>query len=437
MKRRKMLGLVLILTMAIGVTGCGAQESGSNGGAAVAVAPDAKPASKEPVTISIYQQNGDINTEEDFRKLWAEPVAKKYPNITLQFVVAQDKTVNGIEQQILAGTLPDLIYSNTIDIGLYQQLDAITPLDPLIKQANFDLNRFSKSALDSMKAYGNGKGSYYGIPFDTNSSALYYNKDIFNKFGVAFPKDGMSWDEVIALSNKFSRVEGGIQYAGLDVLGMNNFATQWPVDFADASGNAALDTPAWKSAFATYVAAMKVPGNITGALKDFTQGDKVAMFPGYNNTLQSLVELNAKGGGFDWDLASYPTTKDNPGKGLGYDAKVFMVSSNSKHKDAAMDVISVLVGDEVQSLAAANGKISSVNDQKYRDIFIRNPQLAGKNVAAIFKVEQASKPALDKFDEEARKAVNPAAKNALTEDINTVLREANDQANQGLAALKK
>jgi multiple sugar transport system substrate-binding protein len=332
--------------------------------------------------------------------------------------------------------LPDLIYSNTIDIGLYQQLDAITPLDPLIKQANFDLNRFSKSALDSMKAYGNGKGSYYGIPFDTNSSALYYNKDIFNKFGVAFPKDGMTWEEVIALSNKFSREEGGIQFAGLNVLGMNNFATQWSVDFADAQGKATLDTPAWKSAFTTYIAAMKVPGNITGALKDFTQGDKVAMWPGYNNTLQSMAELGQKGGAFDWDLVSYPAAKDNPGKGLGYDAKVFMISANSKHKDVAMDVISVLVGDEVQSLAAQNSKIASVNDQKYRTLFTQNPKLAGKNVAAIFKVEQAFKPALDKFDEEARKVINPAAQKALTADINTVLREANDQANQGLAALR-
>jgi multiple sugar transport system substrate-binding protein len=435
-KCQRVFGLILILTMAVWVAGCGGQEGGPGGGVNAADSGASK-APKEPVTISIYQQNGDMNTDEDFRTIWAEPVAKKYPHITLQFVNAQDKSVNGIEQQILAGTLPDLIYSNTIDIGLYQQLDAITPLDPLIKQANFDLNRFSKSALDSMKAYGNSKGSYYGIPFDTNSSALYYNKDIFNKFGVSFPKDGMSWEEVITLSNKFSREEGGIQFAGLNVLAMNNFATQWSVDFADANGNATLDTPAWKGAFATYVAAMKIPGNITGGLSNFTKGDKVAMWPGYNNSLQALVVQKAKSGGFDWDLVSYPTTKDNPGKGLGYDAKVFMVSSNSKHKDTAMDVISVLVGDEVQSLAAASGKIPSVNDQKYRDIFIRNPELAGKNVAAIFKVEQAFKPALDKFDEEARKAVNPAAMKALTADINTVLREANAEANQGLAALRK
>jgi multiple sugar transport system substrate-binding protein len=99
-KRQSVLRMALILTMAVWAAGCGAQEGGSGEGSDAA-APEASKAPKEPVTISIYQQNGDINTDEDFRKLWAEPVAKKYPNITLQFVNAQDKTVNGIEQQIL------------------------------------------------------------------------------------------------------------------------------------------------------------------------------------------------------------------------------------------------------------------------------------------------------------------------------------------------
>ncbi|NOU90117.1 extracellular solute-binding protein [Paenibacillus sp. LMG 31460] len=43
---------------------------------------------------------------------------------------------------------------------------------------------------------------------------LYYNKDIFDKFGISYPRNGMTWDEVYDLAKKLNRTEDGISYRG-------------------------------------------------------------------------------------------------------------------------------------------------------------------------------------------------------------------------------
>jgi ABC-type glycerol-3-phosphate transport system substrate-binding protein len=60
--------------------------------------------------------------------------------------------------------------------------DLMTDITPLVKQTATDLNQVASD-----------DGWLVGIPFTQQFSALYYNKDIFDKFGVSYPKDGMTW----------------------------------------------------------------------------------------------------------------------------------------------------------------------------------------------------------------------------------------------------
>lgn len=70
----------------------------------------------------------------------------------------------------------------------------------LIKRHNIDLSRFEPSIISALEKMSGG--GLYGLPLYNDRMALYYNKDIFDKFGVPYPKDGMTWDEVIELSIK-------------------------------------------------------------------------------------------------------------------------------------------------------------------------------------------------------------------------------------------
>lgn len=45
-------------------------------------------------------------------------------------------------------------------------------------------------------------------PVVNNTMSLYYNKDLFDKFGVSYPKDGMTWDEVLELNRQLDKNGG-------------------------------------------------------------------------------------------------------------------------------------------------------------------------------------------------------------------------------------
>lgn len=57
------------------------------------------------------------------------------------------------------------------------------------------------SILKLLRDKGNGK--LFGLSPTFNSSALYDNIDLFQKYGVEPPTDSMSWDEVLKLAKRF------------------------------------------------------------------------------------------------------------------------------------------------------------------------------------------------------------------------------------------
>lgn len=47
-----------------------------------------------------------------------------------------------------------------------------------------------------------------------NNVVTYYNREIFDKFAISYPRDGITWEEMAALAQKVSRVDNGVQYYG-------------------------------------------------------------------------------------------------------------------------------------------------------------------------------------------------------------------------------
>ena len=52
-----------------------------------------------------------------------------------------------------------------------------------------------------------GNGGIYG---------LFYNKEVFDLFGVPYPTDNMTWDDIIDLAKKTTGTRDGNQYVGLE-----------------------------------------------------------------------------------------------------------------------------------------------------------------------------------------------------------------------------
>jgi len=77
-------------------------------------------------------------------------------------------------------------------------------LDPWIEKTGYDLADYWPALLESAMY----DGSVYGFPRDISVDVLYYNKDIFDEAGVAYPDDTWTWDDLLAAAEKLTVVEG-------------------------------------------------------------------------------------------------------------------------------------------------------------------------------------------------------------------------------------
>ncbi|MFH5182620.1 ABC transporter substrate-binding protein [Paenibacillus sp. TAB 01] len=208
-----LLGALTLLLQAA----CSAPTSSSPGSAGTqeASAGEAKAAS-EPVTLKFYTSSGTL-TNTEFKALIADPVHAKYPNITIER--AEPPTGTTPEDYFSSGANPDLIYSSStthtkmISIGVYQDLRE------LIQKYKFDESRIKPFLYNYAKGLA-PNGEIWAIPFNSNQHILYYNKDIFDKFGVPYPSDQqMTWEQAIELGRQLTRTENGVNYIGIDAEG--------------------------------------------------------------------------------------------------------------------------------------------------------------------------------------------------------------------------
>jgi multiple sugar transport system substrate-binding protein len=416
----RIAGMAFLIAM---VSGCGSQDNAVNVSTKV---------STEPVTLSLYQEGASLSDEE-FQKYFADPVKAKYPNITMTYVKApKGQTVKDLLAS--GGDFPDLLYSSNQNVGLFKPLGVVQDLSAMVKQQKMDLNRFNKHDIAAIRTFAD-KDELYAIPFSENYPVLVYNKDIFNKFGVDYPK-AMTFDEAVALGKRLTRNEGGVQYIGFDPANPVNLSYSLALPFADAKTNKALiNNDQFAKVFSVLKSLYQTPGFI-GPKNKISYGpagffkDKIlAMHSIWANGIvaQNNAEVN-------WDLAPIPTFPERPGKGREVDAHLLMVSTLSKHKDAAFQVISLVTSDERQKAINKDGRFAVLADPELRKIYASNlDTFKGKNIAAIFEREPQTPPLPTEYDNEVKALVNKAASELVGKDVNTVLRETQEKADAAIA----
>ncbi|MDF2726107.1 MAG: extracellular solute-binding protein family 1 [Paenibacillus sp.] len=184
-------------------------------------------------------------------------IQKKYPNVTFKVLGGNNEKVPdlvaaGVKFDLIQSTAPELI----IDNGLQDDLT------DLIKKYNYDLNKLEPAVLDLIKLIGDGK--IYGFPNGVATVALFYNKTLFNKFGVSYPTSGMTWDQVFELAKRLTRNEGGVQYQGfVDYTSYIANANQMSQGYVDPkTGKATLNNDNWRKFMDNFIRFYTIPGNI-------------------------------------------------------------------------------------------------------------------------------------------------------------------------------
>jgi multiple sugar transport system substrate-binding protein len=437
------LSLSLVMVLAFVLAGCGNNASPStDGNEASKVAP------ADPVNLSFYL--GVNLSDNDYQKFIAEPVKKKFPNVTLTKVDKPGTNQNNFEDLIAAGTVPDIFFSSFAPMPEMIELKMLEDLAPYAKKQNVNLGAFEPRVIEEVQQYGQN-GSLLALPLYLNFGALFYNKDIFDKFGVAYPKDGMTWNQVVELARKVTRNDAGTQYRGLDAQNHAQIGDSYSLTLYDPkTKKATVDTDGWKKVMTLMQSVYEIPGNLEtdkkrfGGAKDLFFTEKnIAMYPiWFNSMITNFVNLADKGQPMNWDMVTMPSFDDKPGVGFKADAHMLMMSNTSKHKDQAFQVIAYLTSSvESQTLISHNARLSGLTDSKIRQQFgAEVPALKGKNLENALKLKPAENVAPTEFDSLVNKQLSAAKDKIIFDhvDVNTALRQAQEAADQAIQAeLKK
>ncbi|TNJ64478.1 carbohydrate ABC transporter substrate-binding protein [Paenibacillus hemerocallicola] len=431
--------LLLAVTVSLIATACGQRESAQPN---VDGEQPKKEAAPQPITLSFLNSHQDVPWAAMAKQL----TEKKFPHITLNVVQATTKKEETLAALLTAGQQFDLIYAPLGELYTNKELRVYTDLNPLMKKHGFDTTRFVPGVMETLKSYGDN-GDIPVFPFVLNNHALFYNKALFDKFAVPYPKDGMNWDDVYEIAKKMTRHTDGIQYKGFNFNELNivykNQLGQTFVDYKTLKGS--VNTDPWKRWMDLHASFFNIPGNESaGAYSEqnqFLKEQILAMRTGpnlfnlNNTTLEAAVQS-----GLDFDLVTYPTIKGTPSNNQ-MNSPILGIAPTSKQQDAAFQVLAYWLSDEVQTLRAKAGYIPVVKNEDAKKVYAGDLTYAkGKNLEALFKDSVGTPVTAGKYDGKARAIANEALRAIMTgkKDTNTALREADEEINKYIEAeLKK
>lgn len=188
---RRVVGVAAASAIALLAASCG---SGTSSDGSVGSGPVPEPS--EPVTVSFASWVGD---EKGMKKLYKK-FRKEHPNITVKFQnIPAERMREKLTAQIAGGNPPDTAY---IDASLTASLasrNALVNLDNYLKRSDI-IDR--ADYVEAFKKLTTHEGSMYGLPFDGESTGLFYRTDMFKAAGIEEPP--ATWEEFEAAARKLT-----------------------------------------------------------------------------------------------------------------------------------------------------------------------------------------------------------------------------------------
>lgn len=142
----------------------------------------------EETTITIQHEWG-IDQITPLMQPIEDKLQAEGKNITVHWIQG-DSTSEALQELNASGVVPDIIYSSKGIDGL-KELDMVEPIDDFMKIYEMDETSINPSVISLLRSYDD-KGSMVGVPTFADTITLFYNKEIFDMFGVPYPTDHMT-----------------------------------------------------------------------------------------------------------------------------------------------------------------------------------------------------------------------------------------------------
>lgn len=390
--------------------------------------------SGDPVVLTVCDFNSGVR-EELFQRIFAKPINAKYPNISLKLSEKLCNSEGAFQELIASRTVPDIVLVSRFSTNLLEELQLTEDISDFIKKAKIDLGRLDPSIANTNAA---PDGKVFTIPFAMNYGAMIYNKELFDRLAVPYPKETPTWNELLEISRKITRSDGQKNYVGLYPGNPQALMRQRDLRPVDGQTGKVLLTSndGHRQVLSLLQQFYSVPGYVQNKKFEYYQNEffkdqQTGAYVGWINSIYLYAESFKDQLTFDWDLTAHPAFDDQPKIGRQVDYHVALVTSSSRNKEAARLALAHLLTEEVQVAVTRSGRLSVLNDKSLLEQFAGDTKLfQGKNLAALFKVSPAPAPYVTKYDADAYGIINGEMNRRIAlegVDINTALREAEEK----------
>lgn len=243
------------------------------------------------------------------------------------------------------------------------------------------------------------RGNWYGLPFGRGStylSALFYNEEVFGKFGVPLPRHDMSWDETIELAKRVTGQIDGTSYCGLDMGDSWLLKTQLGVAILDPDTNRPrLREADCREYFRIIGEVYGIPGNLQDTDdrlfvygRSFKRKGNVAMCIHSPECLMSFSAMP-----FQFGMVTYPRSGLHRRMPSINSVWSLVLHPKSGKRSIAARIIAHLVSEPFLLDRAANGHFPALRESLYKELYGRDVKsYSGPSMAWLFEEAKIGAP---------------------------------------------
>jgi len=336
-------------------------------------------------TVELHWLNKcESDSEAQIWQQVADLVHEKYPNITVTIENTNWTSYwTKLPVELASGNAPDLIYMHFSRASDYTN-SMLSISDYIEKDEDINIDDFYSGILDSFIF----DDQVYALPYDFGPYIMYYNKDLFDKYGVEYPDENTTWEEFkdkckqLTQDGNYGTVfASSLDYYDPQVLSLGGEIINEKGEF-DITGD--KTTAALQS------------------LADLINVDKVA--PKIADTANTVWNWEQFEGGNIGMLIDGPWTVTNVVNycdfNVGYsiipkaekqvttiNGSALAVTSESKHPKEAYQALEVLTSPEAQKLLAENGRALPSRDSVRESYYESTSELEGLEDAIKKSIE--------------------------------------------------
>ncbi|MBE7712427.1 MAG: sugar ABC transporter substrate-binding protein [Cyanobacteria bacterium SIG26] len=261
---------------------------------------------------------------------------KENPQIKIDFMHIPQNYFQKIHLLFASNTAPDIVFLNNHYLPIYANagvLEDLTSLDSV-----FEYENFYKKAIQALT----WNEKIYAVPRDVSNLVIFYNKNIFDKYGVSYPKKDWTIDEFLIMAKKLTHLPDvfGVSFEDEPLFYLPYLASFGVENFKN------LDDEKMREGLSFY-ADIRNKYHVAPYKQESASATMAQMF------LQQRIAMHLSGrwlvpkyrqeADFDWDVVEFPRGIYN---GNLIDASGWAITKSSKYKAEAMKFVKYLSSQE-------------------------------------------------------------------------------------------